>query len=116
MDKRLYNQLLDVIPNSQHCQRNWDLTKEVTDEQIEVLKHHADSATHGVCIKSWGWNVYSVKKNLTVVDGFKKVDATQKSALAWTTWSDERDNRSFSDVNVDSFENGMRTERFVDST
>ena len=38
MDKRLYNQLLDVIPNSQHCQRNWDLTKEVTDEQIEILK------------------------------------------------------------------------------
>lgn len=38
MDKRLYNQLQDVIPKSQHCQRNWDLTKEVTDEQIEILK------------------------------------------------------------------------------
>ena len=38
MDKRLYNQLQSVIPQSQHCQRNWDLTKEVTDEQIEILK------------------------------------------------------------------------------
>ena len=38
MVKRLYNQLLNVIPQSQHCQRNWDLTQEVTDEHIEVLK------------------------------------------------------------------------------
>ena len=39
MDKRLYNKLSETLPQTRIVQKNWDLSQEIPDDIIELLKH-----------------------------------------------------------------------------
>ena len=38
MDKRLYNKLSETLPQTRIVQKNWDLSQEIPDDIVELLK------------------------------------------------------------------------------
>jgi hypothetical protein len=67
-------------------------------KQIEALKHHANALANWVGIKAWNGDVFSVKKDFTVINWFKQVQTTQQCAFARPAGANQGDNRALFDV------------------
>ena len=72
-------------------------------EQIELLKHHADLLAQAAQVGTGGVQVFIIDFNDAVVDGFQPVQGSEQGALARAASTDDRDNLTLLDGQVDAF-------------
>ena len=60
MDKRLYNKLSETLPQTRIVQKNWDLSQEIPDDIVELLKQSVIECSNS-SIDRKNFNVHLIK-------------------------------------------------------
>ena len=67
-----HNEIAKVVVKSQHCQRNWDLTKTIPEEDIELMIHSVTNCPSKQNVSYY--NVYFISDRKTINEIHKRTD------------------------------------------
>src|SRR5712692_1222849 len=84
-------------------------------EQVELLKHHPDLATHFVDLLDIGTELHAIDDDAAALPVLDAIDAAKQRRLAAAGWAADDDALSAHDLELDVAQHVERSEPFVEA-